>query len=410
MTSRPAALWRRIFAVAALLFLAASPVAADGKDELSGELGVEGRFHFLNPLFADQQRASASVFGELEYVHESKNGNRLTITPFFRWDSADGRRTHFDLREAVGLFLFGDLELRVGVSKVFWGVTESVHLVDIVNQTDLIESIDGEQKLGQPMVYFSLAKDWGTIDLFYLPYFRERTLPGSGGRLRPGLDIVTRKRTFESSLKNWNPDFAARYSHSIGKFDVGLSYFRGTSRDPDLLLTMLDGKPVLRPAYPLIDQVGATAQYTTGPWLLKFEGIYRKGQRDARGRRRGYVASAAGFEYTFYSIFKSRSDLGVLAEYLYDSRQRDAVGPFQNDFFTGLRWTANDTADTTVLVGMIQDINGASRNIFVEASRRISDSFKLEVEARIFMNPTNRDPLFSLRRDNFLQVRMIYSF
>ena len=404
--------WRRcILAVAILLpFLAAAPAAGDGKDELSGEIGVEGRFFFRNPLFKDQQRASVSLFGEVEYVHESKNGNRFTVTPFFRWDSADSRRTHFDLREAVGLFLIGDFELRVGVSKVFWGVTESVHLVDIINQTDLVEGIDGEEKLGQPMVYLTMAKDWGTVDLFYLPYFRERTAPGSGGRLRPGLDIITRKPTYQSSLKNWHPDFAVRYSHSFGKFDVGLSYFRGTSRDPDLRLAILGGKPVLRPDYPLIDQIGATTQYTTGAWLLKFEGLYRKGQRDARGRRRGYLASAVGFEYTFYSIFKTKGDLGILGEYLYDSRQRDASGAFQNDFFVGLRWAANDTADTTVLVGLIQDINGSSRNIFVEASRRIGDSFKLEVEARIFMNPTRRDPIFSLRRDNFVQMKLVYSF
>ncbi|MHA1536571.1 MAG: hypothetical protein ACTSUD_03365 [Alphaproteobacteria bacterium] len=403
--------WRRRLAAAFLLpFLAGPPAAADGKDKLSGELGIEGRFFFRNPLFAGQQRASVSLFGEIEYIHQAKNGNRFTVTPFVRWDSADSRRTHFDLREAVGLFLFGDFELRVGVSKVFWGVSESVHLVDIINQTDLIENIDGEEKLGQPMVYLSLAKDWGTIDLFYLPFFRERTFTGLGGRLRPGLDIVTRKRTFESSLKNWHPDFAARYSHSFGKFDVGLSYFRGTSRDPDLRLSLLGGKPVLLPHYPLIDQAGATAQYTTGAWLLKFEGLYRKGQRDARGRRRGYVASAVGFEYTFYSIFKTKGDLGLLGEYLYDSRQRNAAGPFQNDFFVGLRWAANDTADTTVLVGLIQDINGSSRNIFVEASRRINDSFKLEIEARIFMNPTRRDPIFSLRRDNFVQMKLVYSF
>ena len=411
MTSKPSPWRRRILGVAALLpFLAAPPAAGDGKDDLSGKLGIEGRFFLRNPLFADQQRASVSLFGEVEYVHQSKNGNRFTITPFVRWDSADRRRTHFDLREAVGLFLIGDFELRLGVTKVFWGVTESVHLVDIVNQTDLVEGIDGEAKLGQPMVYLSVAKDWGTIDLFYLPYFRERTFPGSGGRLRPGLDIITRKPSYESSLKRWHPDFAARYSHSFGKFDVGLSYFRGTSRDPDLRLSILGGKPVLRPHYPLIDQIGATTQYTTGAWLLKLEGLTRKGQRDARGRRRNYIASAVGFEYTFYGIFKTRGDLGVLAEYLYDSRQRDAPGPFQNDFFVGLRWTANDTADTTVLVGLVQDINGTSRNIFIEASRRINDSLKLEIEARFFMNPTSRDPIFSLRRDNFVQVKLVYGF
>ena len=57
---------RRVLAIAGLLpFLAASPAAADGKNKVSGEVGVEGRFFFRNPLFADQQRASVSLFGEV---------------------------------------------------------------------------------------------------------------------------------------------------------------------------------------------------------------------------------------------------------------------------------------------------------------------------------------------------------
>ena len=42
--------------------------------------------------------------------------------------------------------------LLVGAAKVFWGTAESRHLVDIINQTDAVEDIDEEDKLGQPMV------------------------------------------------------------------------------------------------------------------------------------------------------------------------------------------------------------------------------------------------------------------
>ncbi len=81
--------------------------------------------------------------------------------------------------------------MRVGFRKVFWGVTESEHLVDIVNQTDLVEDLDMEEKLGQPMVNLALIRDWGTIDLFVLPGFRERTFSGPQGRFRfnPPLDV-----------------------------------------------------------------------------------------------------------------------------------------------------------------------------------------------------------------------------
>ena len=58
------------------------------------------------------------------------------------------------------------------------GVTESRHLVDVLNQVDGVEDIDEEDRLGQPMINISTQRDWGSVDLFVLPGFRERTFAG----------------------------------------------------------------------------------------------------------------------------------------------------------------------------------------------------------------------------------------
>ena len=79
--------------------------------------------------------------------------------------------------------------MRVGIRKEFWGVTEFQHLVDVINQTDGVEDFDGEDKLGQQMVNLSLVNDWGIVDLFLLPGFRERTYAGEEGRLRGPLVV-----------------------------------------------------------------------------------------------------------------------------------------------------------------------------------------------------------------------------
>ncbi len=89
-------------------------------------------------------------------------------------------------------------ELRIGVRKVFWGVAESQQLVDIINQTDLVENVDGEDKLGQPMVNIALIRSWGTVDFFLLPWFRERTFPGQVGRLRFAQPVDTDNPAYES--------------------------------------------------------------------------------------------------------------------------------------------------------------------------------------------------------------------
>jgi hypothetical protein len=385
-----------------------------GRLKISGEAGLEGRLFTQSPVFSSQKRATASLDGEVEFAYRFPSGDRFIFKPFGRLDSADERRSHWDIREAAfHLRLPKDFELRAGVSKVFWGVAESNHLVDIINQTDLIESPDGEEKLGQPMLMLTLSKEWGTIDLFFLPWFRERTFPGRSGRLRSPLYIDTHKARYESELGKRHPDFAIRFNKTIGKLDLDLAYFYGTSRDPTLVpaLRPSTGEVVLLPYYPIIHQASIAAQYTTGPWLLKYEGLYRHGQHNARGVRDDYVALVAGFEYTFYSVFKTKSDLGVLAEIHYDQRDSDATTPFQRDIFFGLRWTANDPQDTTVLGGVIQDLQeGGTRGIFLEASRRLSGHFKLEFEARFFNSRNPQNFFFGVRRDDYVQAKLIYSF
>ncbi|MEE9251368.1 MAG: hypothetical protein V3U93_09650 [Alphaproteobacteria bacterium] len=409
-----ASAWRpaRLAAGAALIaFLAFVASGEAVEDEITGSVTVQGRLFPYAPLHDGQDRHSASLAAEMEYVREWGSGDRITVKPFFRYDSADNERTHFDLREAVWLTIGDDWELRVGVDKVFWGVTESVHLVDIVNQTDLVENPDAEDKLGQPMVYLSLPRDWGTVDLFVLPYFRERTFPGRDGRLRSALVVNTDRARFESGAKERHVDVAARYSHTVEELDFGVSYFRGTSRDPSFLAgTDGSGTPVLIPFYSQIDQGSLDAQITTGAWLLKLEALYRAGQRDRAGREDGYFSSVAGFEYTFFGIFGSGMDLGVLGEHLFDDRDDRALTPFENDVFVGLRLAANDVADTQILAGVIQDIGGSVRNYFVEASRRIGESWTVNLEARFLTGPGSDDFQSDLRRDDLIQLDLTYHF
>ncbi len=70
--------------------------------------------------------------------------------------------THWDIRELSWIHVGNGWESRVGIRKVFWGVTEGRHLVDIINQTDQVDQVDGEEKLGQPMINLSTVRDWGS--------------------------------------------------------------------------------------------------------------------------------------------------------------------------------------------------------------------------------------------------------
>ncbi|MCH9021263.1 MAG: hypothetical protein IID32_00675 [Planctomycetes bacterium] len=311
-----------------------------------------------------------------EYYVEWSDGNQgLIIAPFLRLDQFDSERTHFDIREFIWRLSKRDFDLKIGIGKVFWGVTESQHLVDIINQTDQVESPDGEEKMGQPMINLTIIKDWGFLDLFILPGFRERTFIGNEGRLRFPFIIDTKRSQFEATNENQHIDFAARWTHSINIFDIGLSHFYGTSREPLLVQTGLNnGSPTFSPRYDLINQTGLDLQASLGGWLWKFEGIVRSGQQ------RQFTALTFGFEYTLVGIMDSDADLGIISEYLYDDRGNDAFTIFENDLFLGARLALNDVQSSALRAGVIFDNDSGSKLLRVEGSRRFGADWVVELE------------------------------
>lgn len=388
----------------AMLCLFSTPVKGLA-NELSGYVAAEGRYFFYDTLFDEQEKNSGSFAFQPEYYHEWEDSSAFLFVPFGRLDSADSQRSHFDIRELNYLWPTEDWELRLGVGKVFWGVTEFVHLIDIVNQTDLVENIDGEDKLGQPMAHLSVPRDWGVWDVFLLPYFRERTFPGRKGRLRHALVVDTDHPTYESDDEEHHLDFAVRYSHTVGDWDFGIYHFVGTGREPTLLPGVdTKGRPVLIPYYEQINQTGLDLQLVAGQWLWKLESLYRTGQRN------DFFASIGGIEYTFVGIAETSMDLGVIGEYAYDERRDNATTVYENDAMFGLRLAVNDAESSELLAGLIQDLDSPARALSVEASRRIGSNWKLFLQAWGFFDSPSDDLLYNVRDDDFLQIELAYYF
>jgi hypothetical protein len=381
-----------------------------GNWDLGGEGAVTFRYFPYDPLFPEQKSStvSPSVLLAPELLYQWNAGlDRFTFTPFARLDSHDNRRSHVDIRELNWVHQSDDWSLLLGVGKVFWGVTESRHLVDIINQDDWVEDIDGEDKLGQPMVNLTLERGWGALDFFFLPYFRKRTFPGSNARLRGPYPILL-TASYESNNEEWHPDWALRWSHTLGEFDVGVAHFRGTSREPRFLpLTTADGLK-LAPRYDIIDQTSLDLQWTRDAWLWKLETIGRRGHGDYFG------AVTGGFEYTFYQTFQSAADLGLVVEYLYDGRSDDpTLAPFtsyDNDLFTGARLALNNIADTQILGGTILDTANAETFMVIEASHRLGNRWLVDVEARWFLNTDQNGFTAAFRDDSFLSLGLKWFF
>lgn len=372
-----------------------------GAGEWSGYATAETRIFESSPSHDGQKGGvSAAAILEPEYYVDWKDGDRaFEFTPYFRIDTHDDERNLIDLRELSHLVVNGDWEVRFGISKVFWGVAESQHLVDTINQTDLVANPDGEDKLGQPMIHVVRVTPVGDFGLFLLPGFRERTFPGREGRLRSSLWVDTDNPLYESGAEEGHIDGALRWASIVGDFDIGLHYFRGTRRDP-LFVPGMDGSgnAVLRPYYEQMDQVGLDLQYTKEGWLFKFEGIARDTSSES------FSAMVGGFEYTLYGIGGTTIDAGVLVEGHFDSRGSNALNPFNKDLFLGTRLTWNDDADTALVAGGFVDFDNGSVFGRIEFERRIGSRHKVAFEIQKLTNIATRDPFFDFGRDSYAQL------
>ncbi|MCK5918831.1 MAG: hypothetical protein KAG34_10410 [Cocleimonas sp.] len=377
------------------LLLSATLQAGD----FSGNISLEGRYFLDDAAYTGQKAGGLSLSLQPEYKHKWNNDHSVfTFIPFYRWDEKDPERTHGDIRQLDVTMAKGDWEFQAGISKVFWGVTESQHLVDIINQTDAIDGSDGEDKLGQPLFRVSQISDNGALSFYLLPYFRERTFAGTKGRFRSTLPVDTKDVSYESSKEEKHIDYAVRLNHTFDKIDVGLTYFDGTSRTPLFTPDLANG--VLKQHYPLLKQVGLDLQYTGEAWLWKLEAVNRETKKE------NYNAVVGGFEYSFPGIGDSGADLSLLTEYHHDSRGEVINAAFQNDLFLGARVGLNDVEGTEFLAGTFIDLDNQSKIFRVEGSRRIGKGLKLNIEAQTFMDIDKSDPLNSLKKDGFIQVEL----
>jgi len=365
--------------------------------EIIGELSFDNRYFFNVGLQEQKKNHTSFSFSPEIFIDDS---NRIFhFKAKLRKDGEDSGRNLNDIQELYLINILEDKEIKFGVSKEFWGVTETSHRVDIINQTDFTEGFDGEEKLGQPMIKISLERQWGLLDIYALFGFRERNFSGKKGRLRLPISINEKGSLYSSSSKNKRVDFAVRWSNYYDDFDIAISHFSGTSREPRFLPSANKINELV-PVYEVIDQTGLEIQYLLDSLAIKGEVISRSGQ----GER--FTAATYGFEYTQVGVFQTRIDLGWVVEFNHDDRLESSP------FVVGTRFSFNDIYDSQILSGIIFNDKSKEVGFLLEASRRIGECCLLSLEG-VYFDDTDEDngqkKLFqAFKEDDFLRAEFIY--
>ncbi len=387
----------------------------------SGELRTEYRYfphpaapssslaRQVKPIGATGQSDPTAAL-QIGYTGTLESGVDFAFKGFLRYDHMDSARTHADIREMVWktrLQTENDpWDLRIGIDKVFWGVAESNHLVNVINQTDLVENIDEMEKLGQPMLRMTASRNWGSLDIFLLPYFRERTFAGRNGRLRPAIPRTETPVRYGTKLAEFMPDMALRWSRNFSRGDLGVYYFQGTNREPrisqDSSVATVRNPLGLVQNYDRMRQIGLDGNLLLGDWILKGETIIRHTHHEK------FHASVAGVEYTISGLLGTPWDLNLFVERSLDSRGAKAL--LQNDNFIGARISLNDLQSTQVKIGQMRDQSDGSRSIRLEAVRRLANNMTLRLEGQHFRKIAATNLLNVIKADSYTQISLIYYF
>lgn len=409
--------------------LLATALAAAAVHCTAGAVELEGRLDLDLRAFQPEARRelTAALAGTLQaHTHFRALPLRAEAELFYRLDADDDQRAGGDIRQAYIQWRGEQVDVSLGWRRVFWGVTESRSLVDVINQDDRAGDIRGDEKLGQPMLQLDWHGALGSASLYLMPRGRKRIFSGADGYPRAPLRIDGPAGRFSGERDR--PDLALRWQYSGRGFDVGLSGFDGSARDPDFeicarlpahALLALPCAPLpalagleapssllalrerlaelpgyaeletwlwqrtaehlrLRPVYPRERRLGVDVQYLQGAWAWRLEALARE-----RERRRSR-ALVAGVEYALPRFFATDWEVGLLAEYLYDQRRDDPFNRyFDDDLFIGGRVFVNDIAGSNLLGGVIISRDGRDRFYSLEAGRRLGEYWRATLTLRV---------------------------
>ncbi|MCE3253967.1 MAG: hypothetical protein K0Q67_2987 [Cellvibrio sp.] len=385
-----------------VMFLLLSIMASTGFADTKTSLDLSHRYFWEEPAYEGQASEQTSLAFQTEMYFKSSATDDFLVNLFGRVDSADSERDHIDVRELLWRHYGENYQLDAGVGIVYWGVAESQRLVNVINQRDSLEDVLGNVALGQPMIKLEIPLDSSQWEIYLLPYFRERDFAGEEGRLRTPMVVNADHARYESAQEEQHVDYALRYSGNYENIDYGIAYFEGTQRDPTLMYDSMLNE--LYPFYSQMKQLGMDFQYTGDTWLWKLEALYRDTSNDQ------YAATVFGFEKSFYGISDSGADIAWLMEYNWDERKKRSPSYFQNDLFSGIRWVLNNTDGTELLVGILYDFDYETHFSRLRLNSRIGADWAVAMEAYLFNNVGNDDPLKAAENDDFIQLSLKYYF
>jgi hypothetical protein len=189
------------------------------------------------------------------------------------------------------------VDLKLGLQQVVWGQADGLRVLDVINPLDYREFIledflDSRRPLW--LVRADIPVEKGSLQLIWVPYFAPARLPGAENEFGLGssfgLGLISAAQselppfttrvepTRRPAYQLKSSQGGARYSRSLGAWDVTANYFYGWEDTPTSYLRGLEFKPndplptvVFQPKFDRKEVLGGTTATNFGSVVLRLE-------------------------------------------------------------------------------------------------------------------------------------------
>jgi len=225
------------------------------------------------------------------------------------------------------------VDLKLGLQQVVWGQADGLRVLDVINPLDyrefiLEDFIDSRRPLWLARADAPVGK--GSLQLIWVPYFAPGRPPASdnefglgesfglgligaaaGGLNLPQLPFRV-ERTERPAYQLRSSQYGARYSRSVGKWDLTANYFYGWEDTPTNYLAGVDNvikesstALVFKPRFDRKEVFGGTAATNFGSVVLRLEAGWNRNKATPVStntqtgfEKRGQYSSVAGVDWS----------------------------------------------------------------------------------------------------------------
>ncbi len=378
-----------------------------GELEISGHVDINSQLYLSKPDAKNGSNFTASQTFEFEYEKENYS---LYATLYSQEDYSDleknsknTKRTFMRVDELYLEYNFEDDSIVVGKNIKFWGSLEFENIVDVFNPSDLRADMLSTDKLSVWNLSYSHFTKNGEFSMIVKLYEQNQKMADKPYVYYFLPSNLTYDKNLETSNGVYRPSVYLMYSASLdSEYPLDFAFIFENGYDSQRYISSSISQPttLYQNAY-LVNKFITFNTLVIGTTLIKLELLYADVINDKKVSDYSHIGF--GIEHTIENIFEdiyaswSKANLGLIVEYYkydtYESGKLDDLKLYetmQNDLFIGARYTFNNSDDSSIVGGVVVDMEYSEEIYFIEYVSRFGDSFKVELDYN-YINPSSKE-------------------